>query len=249
VEASGIQPTHAPEGIVHKAVFKVIFFLILSFSMGCGGHSHEELEGVSVWQKIVNGSVAEVGASIAMSTVEHEKDTDLGVHMNFPYQTQQQTFLNHIGFGYHPNGHGPPGVNDVPHYDMHFYAETQEEREAIECGGQPQPGSNQVPAGVEKPAMGGEPFGSCVAGMGAHSSLPYDKLNAEMIYGFNNGKLSFLEPMIHEDNLLGKKELEFEILPPPKWGAEINYPHKARLFHNPEKDTYDVVLTDFRIID
>jgi hypothetical protein len=215
--------------------------------LGCHGE-HEHMEGVGTWHTMVNGVVTEVGISIEMSTV-NSVDHDSGMHAGVPYDAQLQTFINHVGVGYHPAGHGPPGVNDVPHYDVHFYHETMEEREAIECGDQPNVPALQIPEGVEDPPEGGEPFGSCVAAMGVHSSAAYDKLDAEMIYGFNNGKLSFVEPMIHEDNLKQKKELEFTINPPPKFGEKVNYPHRSYTFYDEMDDTYNVVLTDFRIID
>jgi hypothetical protein len=221
--------------------------LALGFSsMGCHGE-HLPMEGVSVWETMINGTVTEVGISIDMSTV-NTVDHDVGMHAGVPYDSQLQTFFNHVGVGYHPSGHGPPGVNDVPHYDIHFYAETMEEREAIECGGQPNVPADQIPDGVDDPPEGGEPFGSCVPEMGIHSSEPYDKLDTAMIYGFNNGKLTFLEPMIHEDNLKQKKELEFTIKPPPSLGYKANYPHRSYTFYDEVEDTYNVVMTDFKTI-
>ena len=68
------------------------------------------------------------------------------------------------------HGHGPPGVNDIPHIDAHFNLITMAEREAITCDGETAPDDGKVPSGVEV-NVNKEPFGGCVPAMGGHGAL------------------------------------------------------------------------------
>jgi len=39
-----------------------------------------------------------------------------------------------MGFHFNPQGHPPPGIYDVPHFDFHFYMMEESDVEEIETG-------------------------------------------------------------------------------------------------------------------
>jgi hypothetical protein len=130
----------------------------------------------------------------------------------------------------------------MPHVDAHFYFMDQATREAIDCDGEPAPEADQLPEGVEA-NVNPEPLGGCVPAMGGHGSLPYDRLTADMIYGYHGGELVFVEPMIDVEMILGEEDLEIDILRPARIPVEGRYP--TRFVMRYTDDNFEFVLTDF----
>lgn len=61
-------------------------------------------------------------------------ECELEAHLGFPTEdvdTHQFTFM---GFHFNPEGHPPPGVYTVPHFDFHFYTMAHADVEAIPLG-------------------------------------------------------------------------------------------------------------------
>ena len=57
-------------------------------------------------------------------------------HLNLP-KNASDTLFNHLLFDWNPAGHPPPGIYNLPHFDLHFYWINKQEREAIPGGGCP----------------------------------------------------------------------------------------------------------------
>jgi len=143
---------------------------------------------------------------------------------------------------YNAQGHGTPGVNDLPHIDIHFYGIDQATREAITCQGEPMPEDNRVPAGVEV-NVNAEPFGGCVKAMGAHGGAPYDRLTANMSYGYSQGALIFVEPMIDIELITSEQRIDLDIALPEVVGRATRM--ATRFLTRHAGDRYVFVLTDF----
>ncbi len=160
----------------------------------------------------------------------------------------EQTFVNHLAIEFNPNGHGPPGVNDVPHFDVHFYGISIEARGSITCDGQPVPDPERVPAGYDASAVGAPPFGSCEPEMGVHAgdedSLE-GKLDAELILGYDRGSLVFIEPMIHASHFEARDTMTLEIPRPQVLGRETLWPSTFTLSFDQAADVFTFTLGDF----
>lgn len=74
--------------------------------------------------------------SFAQGGSHHEKE--VGAHVHFPTETTDGNALDHQftfqGFHYNPEGHPPPEIYDIPHFDFHFYMLEDKAVEAISGG-------------------------------------------------------------------------------------------------------------------
>lgn len=102
-----------------------------------------------------------------------------------------------VEIDWHPHGHEPKGVYDVPHFDAHFYVIDKSERDAILFGA---PGTAAKPAAQIIP-YGYISDGTVVPMMGMHFvpvSAPEfhgKPFMCTQIWGYNQGHLAFLEAM------------------------------------------------------
>lgn len=66
------------------------------------------------------------------------RDQQVAAHVHFPTETENGDALDHqftyMGFHYNPQGHAPPGVYTVPHFDFHFHMLDEETVGAITGG-------------------------------------------------------------------------------------------------------------------
>lgn len=104
---------------------------------------------------------------------------------------------------WNPRGHIPPGIYDVPHFDVHFYLISREERDSI-LPDDPDYGakSARVPDAALLPTGYIAPPDGTVPRMGTHwidptshefHGQPFDHT---LIYGSWNGRVAFIEPMV-----------------------------------------------------
>ncbi|WP_418262681.1 DUF5602 domain-containing protein [Flavobacterium faecale] len=66
-----------------------------------------------------------------MNPERDKKKSPLGASMNtipLHLKAKQATPFDHIGFDWNPEGHEPPGMFDVPHFDIHFYLISYQDR-------------------------------------------------------------------------------------------------------------------------
>lgn len=106
------------------------------------------------------------------------------------------TPFNHISFDWNPSGHEPEPIYGNPHFDVHFYMISQQERAAIV------PGPDMTP--VEPRYMPKDYVNGvfAVPNMGVHWSdstaneLHGHAFDKTFIYGFYKGQMAFMEPMI-----------------------------------------------------
>jgi len=122
--------------------------------------------------------------------------------LSFPDEAGDTPF-QHVTLGWNPAGHEPAGIYDLPHFDMHFYTVSDEDRRRMspedpqfQEKGERLPGPDYVPNGyVAMPDV-------LVPMMGNHLLDPTSpELNGNtftetLIYGSYDGELIFIEPMI-----------------------------------------------------
>jgi hypothetical protein len=171
--------------------------------------------------------------------------------LEFP-ETDSPTIFNNFVINWAPTGHVPAGVYDKPHFDMHFYLMSNEDRTAIEAATADTMCSvpNPPDVGGEHPAsvtcetfeeasmplpddqmpVGYIFVGAVEPGMGNHlvnSQAP--EITGEgpfthtFIFGSYAGKLTFFEPMITLSFLNEKNEEVCTELSLPETMAEPGY--------------------------
>lgn len=160
-------------------------------------------------------------------------------------KAQAVTPFDHITINWEPEGHEPPGIYDVPHFDMHFYKISLADQMAITGvpGAAPDPG--YLPASYVIEA-------ATVPQMGTHWIDPSSaELNGApfthtFIYGSNNGHVHFLEPMITKEYLLSGSMVS-RAFPQPLYFSPLNtyYPSTYKIWKNSDNNRHYVALTDF----
>lgn len=160
---------------------------------------------------------------------------------------------NHVSVDWNPAGHEPPGVYDVPHFDVHFYLMSETERDAInpalpdfDAMASTAPAVQHIPAGYV-------PTPGAVPRMGAHWVDPTspeftgEGFSRTFLYGFWDGRMNFLEPMVTKAYIESIKQtptqtISFSIPQPPAFEKAGFYPGRYTIRYNADTQTYDIVL-------
>lgn len=156
--------------------------------------------------------------------------------------------FTHIALDWNPQGHEPPQLYGVPHFDFHFYMISQEVRNQITATGEnlalveKRPPAAYVPPGyIQTP--GGVPH------MGAHwlpanaPELHGGKFATTLIYGFYNGQMAFIEPMITVAYLQTHPNYYSPIPVPAKYPKPGYYPTGYAVVYSPTQARYVIALT------
>jgi hypothetical protein len=158
-----------------------------------------------------------------------------------PSLAQKLTPFDHVSLDWNPEGHPPPGIYDVPHFDFHFYTVTSNEQMLIGNDSAAmviRPDSSLVPqyytpSGTGVPMMGWHWFDS--------RSPEYhgQRFTKTLVYGFDRGHLVFVEPMITEATLLAKPKDTLSIPQPTRWEhLGVRNPTKYAITYDAENKTY-----------
>jgi hypothetical protein len=148
---------------------------------------------------------------------------------------------------WHPSGHEPEHVYNVPHFDVHFYTITEPVRQTIipnAPAGKVMPSKSIMPPdGILAPGF--------VPGMGMHN-VP--KAQPEFnggafaispIIGYWNGNLAFFEVMFTKDWLSLKRGIVGRFPQPTSVKQHGSYPTKYSVSYDKAKDEYQVAISDF----
>jgi len=155
---------------------------------------------------------------------------------------------NHVGIDWNPKGHIPPGVYDKPHFDFHFYLISLEQREKITAKGEDLARAHRAPAPEFMPQGYILPDGTEVPRMGAHAIDPtapeFNKLPFEktFIYGFYDGQMIFLEPMMTKVFLESKPNATDRIKLPKTYSKHAYYPTIYSVKYNATQREYEISL-------
>lgn len=158
--------------------------------------------------------------------------------------------FTHVSLMWEPHGHEPPGVYDLPHFDVHFNIISDQVRRSITCQGADAARCLKQPSPEELPANYA-PTPEGVPQMGWHwVDLLAPELNggtftSTMVYGYYDGNLAFLEPMITRDFLLTKPHFRAAIRQPQVYPQPGYYPTGYKVRYRHLWDRYEVSLTDF----
>ena len=157
---------------------------------------------------------------------------------------------DHIGVNWNPHGHIPKGVYDKPHFDFHFYMITPDERHKITAVGDDLARAHKAPPADFMPAGYVLPPGTEVADMGAHAIDPKaDEFTPKgftktFIYGFYDGRMIFVEPMMTKAYLETKPNDLIAVALPQKYSRPGDYPTHYGVKYDEARREYDISLED-----
>jgi hypothetical protein len=163
---------------------------------------------------------------------------------------------------WNPRGHIPPGVYDVPHFDVHFYIEPIENVFAIQrgpCGPEAVRCDQFVRAKLPVPANYMHPdfkdvdavapaMGNHLVDLKAHEfhGVPFSHT---WIYGTYEGRVTFYEEMVTIAFLKSRPDTCVSIKATPAVALTGYYPTKSCIRYVNEKDNeeYEVSLEGFQL--
>lgn len=193
-----------------------------------------------------------VGVIISAAALTGLPSAETEVLLTLPPQATV-TALNHIALDWRPHGHDPGPIYGFSHFDVHAYLIAPEEREAITAAGddlakayQP-PAPDLLPAGYVMAPDSAEPR------MGSHWVDPTsDEFQGDphgfshaLIYGFYNGNMAFIEPMVSLDFLSSYEEFEGEFAVPQRYPSDGLYPTQYRITYSADTQEHVIALTGF----
>ena len=159
---------------------------------------------------------------------------------------------------WNPMGHIPPGVYDLPHFDVHFYIEPIENVFAIEpgpCGpefvrcDQFELAKKPVPANYIHPDY--KDVGAVAPAMGNHLIDPTSPefhnqgFTRTWIFGTYDGRITFYEEMLTLQYIRSKPDKCNPIKAPAAVDRSGYYPTVACVRYDATRDTYNISMEEF----
>jgi hypothetical protein len=156
------------------------------------------------------------------------------------------------------HGHAPPGVYDVPHFDVHFYMTPIADAFAIHAGPCGPEFVNcddfataklPVPAGHMHPDF--SDVDAVAPAMGNHlidlggREFQGERFTRSWIYGVYGGRVTFYEEMVSLPYLLSRPDICMAIKSPPAVAVSGYYPTQRCVRYDAGADAYVVALEGF----
>lgn len=156
------------------------------------------------------------------------REKEVAAHSHFPTETTGGDALDHpftfLGFHYNPQGHAPPGVYDVPHFDFHFYMLEDQKVEAISggpLGDKPMPfigmADYEIPDAQRPPGYEFEKHRFLIKEMGEHlldATAPEfngTSFTHTYVYGIHDPSIDPANPDRTEVVTLGDEDVEVPV--------------------------------------
>jgi len=218
------------------------------------------------------GALDGLPAPMQMSAADKGSMDHMDMHTwNLELPAKNPTAYKFVQFGWNPQGHEPPGVYDVPHFDFHFYtvvksvvdsivpsnpkfAEKASKLPAQDARAQfyvDAATAAQAPAAaVTVPLMGLHWLDVRtpeIQGMAGHPEA-YKPFTTTFIYGSWDGQFIFSEPMITRAFLQSVRDRagdEVIQTPTVKFPEPGSYPSAYRIKWDAESREWRIALTQF----
>jgi hypothetical protein len=149
---------------------------------------------------------------------------------------------------WNPQGHIPPGIYDKPHFDFHFYLISDIDRNRITAVGEDLERAHKAPPEGSMPAGYILPPGTEVPRMGAHAIDPgADEFKEKpftktFIYGFYDGQLIFMEPMVARTYLETRPSVIEPVKVPETYSRHGYYPTRYGVKYDAAQSEYEISL-------
>ncbi len=188
------------------------------------------------------GAPTAIGVTISEDALASLPATEAPTVLPLPAQAASATVFDHLSLDWEPAGHEPAGLYDRPHFDVHFYLISQAQRQAIGFApDEPAP----VADAIAQDYVSGQ---TVVPAMGQHWFDPTDPNNTPgnfsytFIYGYHQGSMVFLEPMVTRAMLLSRNEVSTDIKQPKSYPKPGYYPTHYSIRFDEAARAYVVTL-------
>ena len=202
---------------------------------------------VRAWVKEnINGEPVSVGVNLSEKALQNLPSVPSQYVLILP-KNKGQNFYTHVLLDWNPQGHEPAHVYDVPHFDVHFYIISNEDRLAI--------GPNDIAEFANAPASQYVPdhylqLPGGVPQMGAHwADLLSPELNGgsftkTFILGSYDGNFIFWEPMITRDYLLTHPNSITDVRQPEVYQHDGYYATQYKVSYSVSPKEYSIALVN-----
>lgn len=194
----------------------------------------------------------EVGVILTAAALSNLPQEELEIVVPLPPQAAT-TAINHIAVDWRPHGHDPAPIYGSSHFDIHAYVISPQQRDAITAQGSDlekaykTPADELIPVGYVPAPDSAEPR------MGVHWVNPTSNefqgdphgFSHTFTYGFYDGVMAFVEPMISLDFLKSQTTVEEEFARPERYSQPGLYPTRYRITYHPETQEHRVALLGF----
>lgn len=195
-----------------------------------------------------DGAVDQVGLRMPFVSIENAAGSaPSSFVIELPERAREAARFDHVRLDFYPAGHGPPGVYDTPHFDVHFYLIDVATREGIACP-ETAVSAERLPAGYTIPGLDAEPGGTCAPQMGVHAlnlegqAMPF---TSALIFNYHAGELVALEAMIAKDYLETLQTFTTVIPRPAALPAGVRLPETFTATFDERRGDYDLTLRGF----
>lgn len=250
-------------GCMYRCFISGVFAAVLTFfAMACGDDPAQSVEpttylGASaafgegqarVWEKAnADGSLLSVGVTFGEDVLTGLPEYATMVNLDLPQEVGTSPFTI-MGLHWNPHGHEPDPIYGLPHFDVHFYVVSEQELAAVT------PGPDTTPVAAEYVPPDYVSGVIAVPNMGTHwadtTSGEYtgNTFDKTFIYGFYDGNLYFLEPMMTKVYLESKPNVTLDIKQPASFQLSGKaFPTQYRIAYDADAGEYTVELSGMRL--
>lgn len=190
-----------------------------------------------------NGEPESIGIKFSERILDNLPDHLEEFSVELPNKAKGLPF-DHIDLGWNPEGHEPPGTYDLPHFDIHFYMISQEEKMQIADAAKAEllPGDEFIPESYSS-TPGFVPM------MGKHwVDILSDEFHGGIfsqtfIFGSYDEEVIFYEPMVTKDYLLEKTSKQYEIRQPAEFQRTgLYYPTTYSISYDATRKEYTISM-------
>lgn len=236
------------------AVLAVVLSLSACSDSDAGPAAPTELDGPAV--TVGNGTartvVVEQGGTVTSIGIQLTDAALTGLPDTQPMTEWQLSLpagvsvgpFDHAALDWNPQGHPPPMVYTVPHFDFHFYMIPTAEQMTIAGGPDTTPvDAKYVPrdyaSQVESVPMMGVHWADTLAA--EYHGSPFDHT---FIYGFHQGQMIFVEPMVTTAFLSSGSDFSGAVKQPQAYQRSGAYPTNYSVHHDAAAHTVTISLDD-----
>lgn len=157
-----------------------------------------------------------------------------------------------VAVDWNPQGHPPPGIYTVPHFDFHFYTIDDSEVAKVTFTGPSDPAAVVSDKRLIAPDYQVVPD-TAVNMMGVHAidmtspEFHGKPFTATFIYGYYKGKNIFVEPMVTKAFLESKPDFTGPVKTPAQYSASGYYPTSYSVRYDAARRAYSVELGQLKL--
>lgn len=194
------------------------------------------------------GEPTSVGLTISAEALNNLPNEMTGFVMELP-KGKGMGFYTFVMLDWNPQGHEPPQIYGLPHFDVHFYIIPDEERLAMlpdkVAEFENLPSAEYVPFGYFR-GPGFVPLMGVHWLDGASPEFHGATFTKTFIWGSWDGEFVFWEPMLTRDYLLSRPDEVIDIPQPAAFKRDGWYPMKFEISYSRAGNQYTIALRDLQ---